>query len=677
MSRSQWWILACCFWLMTASGTVQAGSLFGFGNDAADPAADNADEFLPVDRAFHAYAWHHDGRLYVGIRNQPGYYLYRHRFALDSRRTDVTLGTIEIPPGKFKHDPYLGDVHVFYDRVTLSAALPKAVPDDAPLPITLTFQGCADAGLCYPPQHWNLTARTGSAPAAYNDASDEAQASPIGGGDTAPSNPFASSSSPARPFSNTPVSSSAQASAGNGVTPQANPIPVRPADAAPSAGASAMPPASTDGHFQSLLRQGIGVATLGLFFLAGLGLTFTPCVLPMVPILTSIIVGQQARRGRAFALSASYVAGMALTFTLLGTLMGLFGASLNLQARLQSAWVLVPFALLFVLFAVAMFGGFDLRLPPRISQRADAWQARLQRSGPLGLAAAGALSVLVVSPCVSAPLAGALVFISTTGDALGGALALLALGLGMGLPLVLVGTCGAHWLPRAGAWMNGVKALFGVMLLGVAIWLVERLLPGPLVLLLWAVLALGCGLALGALDLRTAAGWPRVRQAAGWLLLVWGVALVWGAAQGGSDPLRPLPRSMAEASGEAPHPTFDNVKTLGQLDAALASARRSGRPVMVDVSADWCISCKVMEREVFPRPDVADRLSSFTLIRADVTEDVPASRALLEHYGLFGPPGLLFFADGREMRQARIQGEVDAATLAAHLDTVQHLADDT
>lgn len=613
-------------------------------------------QFLAVDQAFHAYAWHDDERVYVGIRNEPGHYLYRHRFALESRQPGVTLGTLELPPGEFKHDPYLGDVHVFHDQVEISAPLSKvedAADTRGSIPVILTFQGCADAGLCYPPEHWTLEAKAGPPPAAYTDATRDAKSSPI---EQAAGNPFPGSGDDA-PLAN----------------PASPPDSIRSIPAPmPAAGDTpTLAHASADGRFRSLLDAGIGLGALGLFFLAGLGLTFTPCVLPMLPILTAIIVGQNARRGRALALSASYVAGMAVTFTLLGTLMGMFGASLNLQARLQSGWVLIPFALLFALFAIAMFGAFDLRLPRAIGQRVDAWQNRLQRSGPAGLAAAGALSVLVVSPCVSAPLAGALVFISTTGETLGGALALLALALGMGVPLILVGTFGGQWLPRTGAWMQGVKAVFGVMLLGVAIWLIERLLPGPVGLLLWGALTLGCALALGALDMRTTAGWPRARQAAGWALLVWGTAMIWGAAQGGGDPLRPLAGTDARAAADVTRPAFQTVDDLDQLDAALASARAAGRPVMVDVSADWCISCKVMEQRVFPAPAVAERLADFTLLRADVTRDVAASRDLLDRYGLFGPPGLLFFAGGQELHDARVQGEIDAPALASHLEAVQ------
>ncbi|WP_162617947.1 protein-disulfide reductase DsbD [Salinicola halophilus] len=672
-------------------------------DDTATQPRGSAD-FLPVDRAFQAYAWRQDGRLYVGLRSRPGYYLYRHRLDVVVDEP-ASLGALDLPPGTFKRDPYLGDVHVFHDDVVISAPLSidagpstDAGPsidaaasgnaaNDEGVTITLAFQGCAEAGLCYPPERWQLTARPGAAPAAFTDASSQAQSSPLlsqaetsGGVTTATpqADPIAGSSVANDPFGGgRDASLGASSSSGFGDVSTAS----RPADGAAKTNARALTTASTPSaappefaasnlRFESLLDDGIGLATLGIFFLAGLGLTLTPCVLPMMPILASIIVGQNAGRRRALGLSLSYVAGMAVTFTALGTLMGVFGASLNLQARLQSPWVLLPLALLFTLFAVAMFGAFDLRLPRALSQRADAWQDRLKRSGPLGLAVTGALSVLVVSPCISAPLAGALVFISTTGDTLGGALALLALALGMGLPLVLVGGFGARWLPRAGAWMNGVKTLFGVALLAVAIWLLARLLSDPLTLVLWGTLSLGIAMALGALDTRTPDGWPRVRQALGWLALAWGVALVWGGAQGNHDPLRPLAGAETPTSTPSSRLDFETVTTPAQLDAALQAAYDAGRPVMVDVSADWCISCQVMEHRVFPAPSVAGRLADFVLIRADVTANSDASRALLSRYDLFGPPGLLFFVEGRERRGARIQGEIGATALAEHLTAV-------
>lgn len=321
-----------------------------------------------------------------------------------------------------------------------------------------------------------------------------------------------------------------------------------------------------------------------------------------------------------------------------------------------------------------MFGVFTLRLSSGLGSRIDAWQARAQRSGPLGLALAGALSVLVVSPCVSAPLAGALVFISSTGDAIIGGAALLALALGMGVPLVLVGGFGTTLLPRSGGWMNGVKIAFGVLLLGVAVWLIERLIPAPLTLLLWAGLAIGTALALGALDLAsTPAGRGSARVSA---LCCWCGASPWSSApaRGGADPLRPLatgPMGITStstgAATQAAHPDRI-VESLGQLQAVLAE---STTPAFVNVTAEWCISCKVMEREVFPAPQVREALADFRWIDVDVTDTSAESREVLDHLGLFGPPSLLFFDGAQELRQARIQGELDADALAGHIAAVQ------
>ncbi|MCC5881650.1 MAG: protein-disulfide reductase DsbD [Halomonas sp.] len=571
----------------------------------------NQSNFLPVMEAFQPSAWHDGETLFIGFENAEGYYLYRHQLGVESRDGAFEVGEPEIPPGEFKSDEFLGDVYVFYDRLVFEAPLQGSA--EGPLEVTVRFQGCADAGLCYPPERVELQAPASEMPAAFAGWRE--------GGDAS----------------------------GNGAN--------RPA-----------PPTlqSQDGRFSSLMSEASLPLVLGLFFLAGLGLTFTPCVLPMVPILSSIIVGQNPTRPRAFALSASYVAGMALTYALVGVLMGLFGAGLNLQAHLQSAPVLIVFAVLFVLFAMAMFGTFDLRLSPRLAGRVDAWQDRAQRSGPLGLAGAGSLSVLVVSPCVSAPLAGALVFISSTGDAVMGGAALLALGLGMGVPLLLVGTFGATALPRSGAWMNGFKIAFGILLLGVAVWLIERLVPPAVSLLLWAALAIGSALALGALSLNLAQGWPRVRQAGGLLLLAWGIALVFGAAMGSSDPLRPLALySTGTSNVDALEVT--TVEDLDALNATLRERTEQGQPAFVHFTADWCISCKQMERQVYPDPQVAESLARFARINVDVTRTDAASRELLDHFGLFGPPSLLFFSGDDEIREARIQGEVRAGELASHL----------
>ncbi|MDT8896128.1 protein-disulfide reductase DsbD [Halomonas sp. I1] len=588
--------------------------------------SDDESDFLPVMEAFQPSVWHDGDTLKVGFENAEGYYLYRHRFDIATRDTDTTLGELKLPPGEPKTDEFLGDVNVYYDRVVLEA--PIDTPRQGPLDLALTFQGCADAGLCYPPETIELQAPEGQAPAAFTDWRPPSQ------------------SDGATPRATTPE--------GGGATAK-------------------QAPRSEDGQFSALMHDASLPLVLGLFLIAGLGLTFTPCVLPMIPILSSIIVGQNPSRPRAFALSASYVAGMAATYAVVGVLMGLFGAGLNLQARLQSTPILTLFAALFVLFALAMFGTFDLRLSPRLTRRLDAWQDKAQRSGPMGLALAGALSVLVVSPCVSAPLAGALVFISSTGDALVGAAALLALALGMGIPLLLVGTFGATLLPRTGPWMNGVKIAFGILLLGVAIWLIERLLPGTVVLLLWAALATGTALALGALSLDQPQGWPRVRQTAGLLLLAWGIILVIGASRGAQDPLRPLapaPATTALLPSSAGQTARQDVTVVETLDGLQKALTTTDTPAMVNVTAEWCISCTVMEREVFPAPTVVAALTDFRRIDVDVTETSEASRELLDHFGLFGPPSLLFFDGSRELREARIQGEVDAPDLATHLNEV-------
>ena len=580
----------------------------------------NQGNFLPVMEAFQPSAWHDGETLYIGFENAKGYYLYRHQLGVASRdESSPELGDPEIPPGEFKSDEFLGDVYVFYDRVVFEAPIEGGAA--GPLDITVRFQGCADAGLCYPPEQVDLQAPERNMPAAFVGWRDGTE----GIEDTTRS---------------TNATGTLQA------------------------------PQSEDGRFNALIRDASLPLALGLFFLAGLALTFTPCVLPMVPILSSIIVGQNPTRARAFVLSASYVGGMSLTYAAVGVLMGLFGAGLNLQAHLQSAPVLIIFAGLFTLFALAMFGTFDLRLSPRLAGRIDAWQERAQQSGPLGLAGAGSLSVLVVSPCVSAPLAGALVFISTTGNAMLGGAALLALGLGMGVPLLLVGTFGATALPRTGAWMNGVKILFGILLLGVAIWLVERLLPPPVTLLMWAALTIGSALALGALSFNLTQGWPRVRQAAGLLLLVWGIALVIGAARGGHDPLRPLAPSLAQTSDVQQGGEIVTVDDLATLEAALQRNAEQAMPTFVHFTADWCISCKQMERQVYPAPEVAERLSHFARINVDVTRTGESSRELLDHFGLFGPPSLMFFDRGEEIREARIQGEVRVNDFAGHLQGV-------
>ncbi|HBM29326.1 MAG TPA: thiol:disulfide interchange protein [Halomonas sp.] len=608
------------FFLLCWLPVIAHGQWFSSSNDS---------DFLPVMEAFQPSAWHDGETLSIGVDIADAYYLYRHQLSVTSQQPEIDLGTPEIPQGTFTTDEFMGDVYVFRDRVVFD--VPLSEPSSGPIEIELTFQGCADAGLCYPPERITLEAAEASPPSAFANWQNES-----------------AQSAPNQTSMGGPASSSAATQLGENTSFSA--------------------PQSEDSKFSALISDASLPLTLGLFLLAGIGLTFTPCVLPMIPILSSIVVGQNPTKPRAFILSASYVLGMAITYALVGVLMGLFGAGLNLQAHLQSAPVLIAFALLFTLFALAMFGAFDLRMSPRIASKVDAWQARAQRSGPLGLAVAGALSVLVVSPCVTAPLAGALVFISSTGDAVMGGAVLFALGLGMGLPLLLVGTFGATLLPRSGGWMNGVKIAFGLLLLGVAIWMIERLIAPSISLLLWAALAIGSALTLGALNTSPSHGWAKARQTAGLMLLAWGVALVLGAAQGSSNPLRPLSVTTSGTGEAATTPIFAEVDSLSALQSELEQASQAGKPVFAHFTADWCISCKLMERDVYPDPHVSEALNDFQLIAVDVTKTDAQSRELLEHFQLFGPPSLLLFDGGNEVRDARIQGEITATALVEHLE---------
>ncbi len=557
----------------------------GFGS-----ALNNSSDFLPVREAFRlSLVEATPERITLRFVAAEGYYLYRHRFTFKTDEPTVAIGEPELPAGVPKVDDYFGEIEAYYGIVDVE--LPLTNPDNRPFVLQVSYQGCADKGLCYPPETESL---------------------PIGDG--------------------------AGASAGAANSGQAS-------------------------------EGDLSWRSVALFFLAGLGLTFTPCVLPMLPILTGVVLRGQPGGMRSFLLSVTYVLPMAGGFALLGALMGVFGAELNLQARLQSAWILVPFALFFVIFALAMFGLFELRLPRALSGRLDRLAGSARGGSFTGAALLGAVSSLLVSPCVSAPLAGALLYISASGDALGGGLKLFALGLGMGAPLVLFATGGGALLPKSGPWMVGVRNLFGVLLLAVAIWMLERVLPGPVALALWGLLAAGSALFLGTLELTSKTPRQKLAQLLGLALLVYALAAWVGALQGGSDPLRPLPIASSSAPGSQVGEGWHTISTPAELDAQLAAARAAGQPLMLDWYADWCISCKVIEREVFANPQVAPRLADYRLIRFDITESNAAQRSLLDRYQLFGPPAILFFdGNGKELNEVRVVGEIDASGFADRLD---------
>ncbi|SDU18912.1 protein-disulfide reductase DsbD [Halopseudomonas salegens] len=572
-------------------------------------------DFLPVNEAFRPMLDEVDEQhisLYFDIA--PGYYLYRHRFEFALTSGDE-ITRIDLPSGKAMHDEFFGDIEAYYDEV--SVQLQHAVGTLPGGQLQVSFQGCADAGLCYPPETVLL-----DLPGA-------------GGTDNTNS--------------------------------QAN----------PAATASGAPDAGGASRFQSLLQGGqLGLALL-LFFLAGLGLTFTPCVLPMLPILSSLVVGRDdIDRPRALILALSYVLAMAISFALVGALIGTFGAALNIQARLQSVWVLSIFALFFVAFALAMFGLFELRLPARLREPIEHLAGRTRGGSIPGAATMGVLSTLVVSPCISAPLAGALVYISATGNAMSGAATLFALALGMGLPLLLVAVFGNALLPRSGAWLETVKQLFGFGLLGVAIWLLERVLPGPVSLALWAALTAGLAVRLGLFD-RTPKNAPgKIAQTLALLSAIYAAAALFGSLAGNSDPLRPL-ANLGTTSGSASSSVntgFASVTDQAGLQAMLQQANEQQRPAIIELYADWCISCKQIERDILARPDIQQAMQGLVRIKLDMTANTPDQRAWLQQHQLFGPPAFLFFTpDGIEATELRIQGETDRTAFSARLEALAAL----
>ena len=413
------------------------------------------------------------------------------------------------------------------------------------------------------------------------------------------------------------------------------------------------------------------------FFGFGLLLTFTPCVLPMIPILSSIIVGQgdKVTTGRAFVLSLIYVLAMASTYAVAGVLVGLSGE--NVQAWFQNPWVLGAFAALFVALSLSMFGFYELQMPAFVQEKLATISNRQRGGTYTGVAVMGLLSALIVGPCVTAPLVGALIYIAQTGDAVMGGAALLSLGLGMGVPLLLVGTSAGKLLPRAGAWMDSVKAVFGVMILGLAIWMLERVLPLAITMALWAVLLIASAIYMGALEpLREGvSGWRRLWKALGLVMLLYGSLMLIGAAGGGTSLLYPLkgmigvPGGGATATAPAHEIEFRQVKGIEGLERVLAEASAQQRPVMLDFYADWCISCKEMEAFTFSDERVQAALAPAILVQTDVTDNDELDKALLKRFGLFGPPAILFFGDdGVERRNFRVVGFMKAEPFAEKVD---------
>ncbi len=564
---------------------------------------------LPADEAFVL-----DGRvdganqITLSWRIEPGYYLYSEKFAF-STGSEIQLGAARIPAGEPHYDEYFGDVEVFYNYVEAELPFSRASPDAIEVVIDATLQGCKIDSVCYPVIAQSIVLNlpaSGTFAAAVDDTGSVF--------------------------------------------------------------------ISEQDRLASLVLNSSWWLVLGTFYGLGLLLAFTPCVLPMVPILSGIIAGQgdNVTAGRGFALSLAYVMGMAVTYTIGGALAASAGS--QLQAAFQEPWLLTLFSALFVGLALSMFGMFELQMPAAVQTRL-ANLSNNQRTGTfVGTAIIGALSALIVTACVAPPLVATLAVIGQSGDVVRGAGALFALSLGMGSPLLLVGASAGKLLPKAGAWMDTVKASFGVMMLGMAIWMMERVLPGSITLLLWALLVFLTGVFLGAFEPlpETAPAIRRLGKGIGVMACIYGALMLVGVTLGGDDPLEPIPRgSLLAGSAQGlstGHLAFEPVESVAELQVALTSARAAGTPVLFDFSADWCVSCKEMEKYTFSDADVIAALEPFVLLQADVTDNDADDKELLKYFGSFGPPTIAFFDNaGREQPAYKLVGYVRAEEFATHV----------
>ncbi|HYP31599.1 MAG TPA: protein-disulfide reductase DsbD [Burkholderiaceae bacterium] len=661
--RAAWALLAAVFLTLVFTAPARA-----------------AGDFLDPDQAFVLSARVLDGKkLELDYKVAPGYYLYRERFKFGS--PDAKLGEPQIPPGKKHYDTALEqEVETYHDGVVVVLPIVSA---GKTFTLNATHQGCADKGLCYPPQPRTLAVTLkafGADADSVKPVADVDAAAP--GGANPPITGQAPGGMSVAPGALPDPLRSVKLADGSPAAPQverapqgAPPTILAPAPAASqAAAASPATSADDDSRLATALRGGRLAVIVPLFFVAGLLLSLTPCVLPMVPILSSIIVGQGATvtRGRGFVLALSYALGMALLYTALGVAAGLLGE--GLAAWLQKPWVLASFAALLVLLSLSMFGLYELQLPSALRDGLSSRGDRMRGGQVAGVFAMGGISALVVSPCVAAPLAAALLHISQTGDAVLGGLALFTLAMGMSVPLLLVGASAGTLLPRAGAWMEQVKHVFGLLLIAVAIYTVQPVLPALVAMACWGVLLIVGGATLGAFEPVAAGahvGVARAVKGFGLVLALLGVLQFVGIASGGRDPAQPLARlagtrAGAPATAEA-GPHFDRVASVAELDQRLQTA---GRPVMLDFYADWCVSCKEMESRTFPDPAVRAKLDKAVLLRADVTANNDDDRALLKRFHLFGPPGIILFdAQGREIESVRVVGFQDAPRFAASLSS--------
>jgi thioredoxin:protein disulfide reductase len=584
-----------------------ASNAEGFLDRLTDLTGNKQPDFLPPDKAFGLDVVVRDARtLQANFNVTPSYYLYRDKITFSSKDGTAKVAAVNLPRGEIKHDPNFGDTEVFHQSFQALVTLARTDNEAKSITLDAVYQGCSEEGLCYPPITKTLLVNLPSSAT----------------GQLAP--PVLSEAPP--PSSQLPVSEGSQ--------------------------------------IARLFKSGNFWLIVSFFFGAGLLLALTPCMFPMIPILSGIIVGRghKITHMHAFILSLAYVLGMAVTYAAAGVAAGYSG---NLISNaLQTPWVLGSFAAVFVLLSLSMFGLYELQLPTALQSKLSETSNRLHGGHLGGVFVMGALSAIIMGPCVAAPLAGALLYIGQTHDAVLGGVALFVMALGMGAPLLLIGTSAGVLLPKAGAWMEAVKQFFGVLLLALAIWIIQPLLPISVEMLLWAALLIFSAIYLRALDAlpHNSSGWHKLLKGLGLFALLLGAAYLIGGLSGARDILRPL-GNIGRAEAQTPTTLqFSRVKDIADLDRRIAQAQGSGQMIMFDFYADWCISCKEMERFTFSDASVMAKLKPVLLLQADVTANSDADKALLNRYGLFGPPGILFFdKQGTELGDFRVTGYQDAA----------------
>jgi thiol:disulfide interchange protein DsbD len=570
----------------------------------SDQASGGYGKYLPPDKAFQLSASPRAHAVVLDWDIHDGYYLYRDKFEVKAKQGK--LGQVQFPPGEMKNDPNFGRVEVY--RRAVRAEVPvKKMPSSGQVALRVTYQGCAEGGICYPPITKHLTVQL-----------TKKDAAAVSGGAMD--------------------------------------------DGGPGAGQS------TQGHLASLVAHANPLWFVPVFFVLGVLLSFTPCVLPMVPILAGILgkSGGQGGSKRGFMLALAYVLAMTGVYTAAGVVAGLVGV--GLQGFFQTPWIIGLFAAVFVALALSLFGVYELRPPAAVSHRLATVSGRTNGTSLFGAAGMGALAALIVSPCIAAPIAGALIAIGQAGVPVRGGIALAALALGMGAPLLVYGTVAGRLLPQAGAWMVVIRRLLGIAMLAYAVWLLGRVVPGPVTLVLWGVTGLVAAVVLGVFKrpvLVRRNGWAR---SAGLLAGLAGLVLIIGGAAGGSNPLAPFANWRPPPQAKAKALDYHVVGSVAALQTQLAQAAQSGRPVMVDFRADWCTACLEMEHTTFRQSAVRQALARLELVKVDVTANTAADRQLLKHFGLYGPPAYLFFsASGQPLRRQNVVGYLAASEFLPHV----------